>query len=197
SGHGGLAGGSLGIGGGALTEIVRSVGDARDDHSDTLDPLFQWADDVSAGGNAGNVFVVNGSADDGAIGAIFTQGNNSGAIIAEALGGAGGNGGNGAGKVALGGDGGRAGDAGTVEVQNYAYLITEGDQSAAITARSLGGAGGAGGNASSGDADEAAYLTFGGRGGAGGDADDVAIVNQGIIQTSGQRAQGIRAQSTG
>src|SRR5690606_18322964 len=50
---------------------------------------------------------------------------------------------------------------------------------------------------SSGDADEAAYLTFGGRGGAGGDADDVAIVNQGIIQTSGQRAQGIRAQSTG
>ncbi|MGQ5720233.1 hypothetical protein [Pseudochrobactrum asaccharolyticum] len=197
SGDGGLSDGSLGIGGGALTELIRSIGENTQTQSAILDQLFAWADDVGTGGDAGAVSVTNGVAGDMLAGTIQTSGDNSAALVAETAGGAGGNGGNGFGKIALGGDGGRAGHAGAVDVVNHASLATFGEQSAAIIARAQGGAGGRGGNASSGGDEQNAYLTFGGRGGAGGNAADVAVDNHGEIWTTGDGSQGILAQSLG
>ncbi len=197
SGDGGLSDGSLGIGGGALTELIRSIGEDAQTQSAILDQLFAWADDVGTGGDAGAVSVTNGVAGDMLAGTIQTSGDNSAALVAETAGGAGGNGGNGFGKIALGGDGGRAGHAGAVDVVNHASLATFGEQSAAIIARAQGGAGGRGENASSGGDEQNAYLTFGGRGGAGGNAADVVVDNHGEIWTTGDGSQGILAQSLG
>ncbi|WP_343806567.1 hypothetical protein [Paenochrobactrum glaciei] len=197
-GQGGHSGdGSLGIGGGALTELVRAVGENTQTQSAILDQIFNWADDVSTGGDAGAVSVTNGVAGDMLAGRIQTSGDHSAALIAETLGGAGGDGGNGLGKIALGGDGGRGGHAGDVDVVNHASLATFGDQSSAIIARATGGAGGTGGDASSGGGGQEAYLTFGGRGGKGGNAANVSVDNHGSIWTTGDESRGIQAQSVG
>lgn len=197
SGDGGLSDGSLGIGGGALTELVRAVGENTETQSAILDQIFNWADDVSTGGDAGAVSVTNGVAGDMLAGSIQTSGDHSAALIAETLGGTGGDGGNGLGKIALGGDGGRGGHAGDVDVVNHASLATFGQQSSAIIARATGGAGGTGGDASSGGGEQEAYLTFGGRGGKGGNAANVSVDNHGSIWTTGDESRGIQAQSVG
>ncbi len=125
----------------------------------------------------------------------------------------------------VGGTGGAAGDGGQVKIDNQGDITTELDISRGIFAQSVGGGGGTGGD--SGTSGSAAsvgteiidgvvsvfsvaslaknysnYFTawtisLGGEGGASGDGDTVEVSNSATIETSGDDATGIYAQSVG
>jgi hypothetical protein len=143
-----------------------------------------------SGGEAsdgGSVTVVSG-------GAINTLGNESYGIYAQSVGGAGGTGTPNFSLLwSYGGDGGSGGSGGSVKVTNEAEasIITQGDLSHAIVAQSIGGGGGGGGGSGS------LIGSIGGQGGAGGDGGSVSVTNHGDIETSGDGAMGIFAQSIG
>ena len=147
---------------------------------------------------------------------IQTQGDNSGGILAQSLGGGGGNGGfnvtaaiAGAGTgaagvaVGLGGDGDGGGDAGRVEADASGTILTEGDNSAAFTAQSIGGGGGNGGfnvtvGASGGGTGSGAVsVGLGGNGDGGGMAGDVFASTSETVVTLGDNSGGVIAQSLG
>ena len=143
-----------------------------------------------SGGEAsdgGSVTVVSG-------GAINTVGKESYGIYAQSVGGAGGTGTSGFSLFwSYGGDGGSAGSGGSVTVTNEAEasIITQGDSSHAIVAQSIGGGGGGGGGSGS------LIWSVGGQGASGGDGGSVTVTNHGDIETSGDEAMGIFAQSIG
>ncbi|MBW2559376.1 MAG: hypothetical protein JRE40_00830, partial [Deltaproteobacteria bacterium] len=143
-----------------------------------------------SGGEAsdgGSVSVVSG-------GTINTLGDESYGIYAQSVGGAGGTGTSGFSLFwSYGGDGGSAGSGSSVSVTNEAeaFIITQGDSSHAIVAQSIGGGGGGGGGSGS------LIVSVGGQGGAGGDGGSVSVTNHGYIQTFGDKAMGIFAQSIG
>jgi len=114
---------------------------------------------------------------------------------------------------AIGGSGGDGGSGQAVSVSNAGQIQSAGDVSYGVLAQSIGGGGGSGG-----DATAAAYaiegemptiklaLSLGGSGGGGGSGGTVAVGNgpttscpgcDGSIQTHGQHATGILAQSIG
>jgi len=173
------------------------------------------------GGDGGFVDVANG-------GLVYTQGTESHAIFAQSVGGGGGNGGSGlAGEISIGGKGGVAGDGGEVKVVNSGVLVTEGALARGIFAQSLGGGGGTGGATDYDGDDTYSYraelsatmgvvgnlldtiqfaqsfqtpafgIGIGGMGGSAGDGGLVTVLNSGGIQTSGDLAHGIFAQSVG
>ncbi len=155
------------------------------------------------GGNAGDIVSVNTSNDT----TIDTTGIRSYGIAAQSIGGGGGNGGTalsnsgGTGfkvSVSIGGTGAMAGDGKTVDIDNGANIKTIGDFSAGIFTQSIGGGGGNGGFAGSlavGGA--SASVSLGGDGNAGGVGGTIDIVNFGTIETDGNGAAGIFAQSIG
>ncbi len=96
--------------------------------------------------------------------------------------------------VAVGGSGGAAGDGGEVTATNSFVITTKGNHAYGIHAQSVGGGGGNGGGGSSG---LWAVATVGGRGSGGGDGGGVTIDHSGLIQTEGEDAVGIFAQSVG
>jgi hypothetical protein len=162
---------------------------------------------VAVGGNSGSrgngaaVTVLNTAA-------ITTTGSNAMAINAQSVGGGGGTGGIAAtgitGKVGIGGKGGAGGDGGTVSVTNKALLTTSGTASYGIFAQSVGGGGGRAGNVNRGFASliggQYAFgigLAFGQGGGDGGNGAGVTVDNSAGINTTGQGAIGIFAQSVG
>ncbi len=126
-------------------------------------------------------------------------------------------------QVDVGGFGGTGNDAGTVDVTNHSFITTSGRTSSGIVAQSIGGGGGDGGHAVVGLGEMfegASYIdigttvvtlpnglagvttafgkiTVGGFGGAAGDGKAVTVTNEGVIQTTGESAYGIRAQSVG
>lgn len=145
---------------------------------------------------------------------IKTQGSSAYGIAAQSIGGGGGNGGaafagaSGAISLALsvGGSGGDGGAGKTVLVNNYGSIATgstaadaaRGDLSIGIAAQSIGGGGGNGGFAGTLAAGTvSASVGVGGSGAIGGLAGQVDVNNFGKIETGGDNAIGIFAQSVG
>lgn len=164
------------------------------------------------GGKSAGVVSIGGAGSDtspgGAVtitnsGIVSTQGTRSYAIFAQSIGGGGGNGGSSFGVVAVGGSGGGGGAGGAVQIGNSGTLSTVGNDSSAMFAQSIGGGGGNGGGAYSLGA--VFSMAIGGKGALGGDGGTVDInptadVNSLIsttINTVGDRAHGIQAQSIG
>ncbi len=165
-----------------------------------------WA--KSLGGNAGNggsggwLFGDPGwggqATDGGSVtlssgGEIWTEGDNSYGLYAQSVGGFGGSGGSSWGIFySYGGDGNSGGSGGEVKLSNAGSgkVTTTGNHSHAILAQSIGGGGGSGGGAG-------AIVSIGGTGAAGGFGGSVEIENSGWLETSGEGAYGILAQSIG
>lgn len=169
-----------------------------------------------AGGKSGSVSVILGEANSATQGIIGTIGDNSKGIVAQSVGGTGGNvnvavsaavsAGLAAASasVTLGGDGGKGGTAKDVTVKSYQDIVTEGNNSGAILAQSIGGSGGSGGMVVSGSLAGAAKgpalsasVAIGGNGGSGGNADTVSVISKGNVFTKGDFSDGIVAQSIG
>ncbi len=141
---------------------------------------------------------------------LETDGGMSNGILAQSLGGGGGNGGfsvaagaaaSGAGiGVSVGGFGAGGGSAGIVNVISYNNILTEGSDSNAIEAQSVGGGGGNGGfsAAASGGSEFAGSVSVGGSSLDGaGDGKAVTVDSFGTLNTIGKNSNGILAQSLG
>jgi len=167
------------------------------------------------GGSSGGVFSYGGSGDAGGNGGVVevsnaanldTIGSDASAIFAQSVGGGGGNGGDsGSGgaffSLAMGGSGGPGGDGNTVNVNSAAgaTITTTGLRATGIHAQSLGGGGGNGGYAVSlsGGVGASVSVAIGGDGNEGGDSAEVTVSSDSTINTSGDAADGIRAESLG
>lgn len=171
-----------------------------------------------AGGGDGDIVTVTNNA------SVSTQGKTAHGIFAQSIGGGGGEGGNGilgvsellpgpadlifsginllAGgvsqlknlDVAVGGSAGASGNGALVSVSNSGSVTTQGEGSHGIFAQSIGGGGGNGGNAVTGVVGK---VGIGGSGGASGNGGDVNVNHSGEIETFGDAAYGIFAQSVG
>ena len=161
----------------------------------------------SGGGNAGSVMVARGT---NSAASIQTLGDRSSGVTAQSVGGAGGIGGaaanlvfgaTGSGSRGTGGAGGAGGNGGAVLVENASGLIsTRGANSPGLNAQSVGGAGGSGGDGGvvvfgSLPIGSIGASNTGGLGGGGGSSGVVRVTNAGIIETMGDGAHGLRAQS--
>lgn len=153
------------------------------------------------GGDSNNVAVFGG-------GPITTVGHDSTGIKIQSVGGGGGHGGttvaaSGISVVsvdtAVGGAGGRGGVAGRVLLDWDSSILTQGENSAAILAQSVGGGGGSSGTTVAGalNSQFSAQQAVGGKGGSGGSAQTVTVNSEGTVSTAGQIATGILAQSVG
>ena len=171
---------------------------------------------VSLGGSggAGNR---GGSVDVISLGDIITGGNHAYGILAQSVGGGGGDGGfsvagslgaSAAGAFAMGGDGGIGAWAEAVHVDSESKITTYGNDSHALVAQSIGGGGGTGGFSVAGSLSGGygAAASLGGGGGAGSFGGGVSIGEysldnslhiSGDIDTEGDHAYGILAQSVG
>lgn len=154
-----------------------------------------------AGGNGGTVSVTNWAN-------IQTKESRSLGILAQSIGGGGGNAGytisgaaaqTFAGNVNVGANGGAAGSGGSLTVTNEGAITTNGENSKAILAQSVGGGGGMGGFgigvALSRTA--AASVNVGGSGGAGKHGGNVTVINKAALVTTKDSSFGIEAQSVG
>ena len=173
-----------------------------------------------AGGNSAAVIVNSnvGTTPPALTATIHTTGADSEGIFAQSVGGGGGSGGfsgavsvsatnaNAALGVSVGGKGGAGGNASTVNVSSFDNILTEGKGSAGILAQSLGGGGGNGGFSFAGtfigsiaDGGTAAAISVavGGSGNAAGNSSTVTVSSAGIIETNGEHADGVLAQSIG
>lgn len=112
--------------------------------------------------------------------------------------------------IAVGGRGAGGGDGGDVTVKNqpdqFGYggsISTQGHAADGIFAQSVGGGGGVGGTGSIGTENEPKALSisldlgFGGKGGGGGHGGTVSVTNAGSIDTHGDHAVAVHAQSIG
>ncbi|WP_165183849.1 autotransporter outer membrane beta-barrel domain-containing protein [Caulobacter soli] len=141
-----------------------------------------------AGGDAGIVTVTND-------GNLTTHGYDAYAVFAQSVGGGGGNGGGAGGQFAIGGQGTGGGIGEAVTVTNHGGIFTDLDGSGGVFAQSVGGGGGNGGDSTS--AGLFVSLSVGGDAGTGSKGGDVRVINDGTIQTAGDRASAIYAQSVG
>ncbi len=139
----------------------------------------------STGGSAGAVTVRNQLT-----GRILTDGISSDGIFAQSVGGSGGIGSGAGGFVSIGGSGATAGNGGVVTVENLGTISTTKNFARGIVAQSIGGGGGDGGSSGG-------LLSVGGRGAGGGTGALVTVTNGGLIETAGNDAFGILAQSIG
>ncbi len=154
----------------------------------------------ATGGNGAKVDVDN-------FNTIIVRGDGSKGILAQSIGGGGGNGGfaiglsgasQGSAGANLGGFGAGGGASGVVEVSNTGYILTLGKDGSAIVGQSIGGGGGNGGFSYGGTFSQYnASLNVGGGAAAGGNGNSVSISNSGFLDTYGEQAYGILAQSIG
>ena len=163
------------------------------------------------GGGAGGGVALGGASGGGSLGGTVTLENdgiiNTGGIgslgiFALSIGGTGGDAGSGGGAISFGGSGSDAAkakcesnpiycnNAGDVTVANSGTIITANSAATGIFAESIGGGGGNGGASNS-------FIAIGGAGGAGGNGGAVNVTNSGTIQTNGDLADDIFAQSVG
>ncbi len=156
----------------------------------------------AAGGGAGGAVSINSLAP------ITTKGHLSDGILAQSVGGGGGVGGMAIGSStlggftlthAVGGQGGAGGNGGQVGVDSSADITTSGSHAHGLLAQSIGGGGGHGGSAIGAISGTpfGVSITVGGGGSSGGSAGMVIVDTLGSIQTSGDGAKGILAQSIG
>ena len=176
---------------------------------------------ISVGGSGnvgGDGGTVNAARSENNAGSILTTGAESFGIRGQSIGGGGGSGGASTAKsqVESGGDlpglsltlstggsgrGGGSGDA--VYLRNSGLIATSGNGAIGIVGQSIGGGGGSGGDASGastangGGFNFQAEVTHGGKGGGGGDGGDVTAVNNGLVITTGESADGMLVQSIG
>ena len=152
----------------------------------------------AGGGNAGEVLVVNS-------GDLVTSNFNASGIFAQSVGGGGGHGGGSVAAgpvvaVAIGGNAGIGGNGSAVKViADGGHILTTGTNAHGIIAQSVGGGGGSGGYAVAAAAspDAGFSLGIGGKGGGGGLGDMVEVFSHADIDTFGENAHGIFAQSLG
>jgi uncharacterized protein YhjY with autotransporter beta-barrel domain len=201
---------SIGGGGGrgGLTQTVNT----GDDDSDESDGGSGLQLGVSVGGRGA------GASDGGLVtitndGLIHTRGEGAYGVLAQSVGGGGGEGGYGgyAGdgdddedepfqwpslelQVTLGGSAGSGGRGGDVKYSGAGSVLTEGRGAVGVLAQSIGGGGGLGGF---GLAASTASIALGGAGGAGGAGGRVDVSVGGWIETFGDSAFAILAQSVG
>jgi uncharacterized protein with beta-barrel porin domain len=151
-----------------------------------------YAEGGNGGGeSSGAMVTVNNS------GTITTQNSDSFGILAQSIGGGGGDGGGAGGLFTVGGRGGSGGGSDIVTVFDSGTVQTSGDRSTAIFAQSIGGGGGNGGDAIS-FSPLPVSVAVGGQGGLGGDGHNVLVTAEGSnIDTAGDEARGIQAQSVG
>ncbi|WP_348935825.1 autotransporter outer membrane beta-barrel domain-containing protein [Aquabacter sp. CN5-332] len=151
------------------------------------------------GNKGGDVTVINP-------GSISTYGDVAHGVFGQSIGGGGGQGGvayaSGTNKTNLsatfGGSGGSGNIGGVVNVTNAGAVRTEGDGSYGLFAQSVGGGGGVGvGALSGGNKNVVINVTMGASGGTGGTGGTVTVVNSGTINTSGDEAHALVAQSIG
>ncbi|WP_280945045.1 autotransporter outer membrane beta-barrel domain-containing protein [Mesorhizobium loti] len=151
------------------------------------------------GGNGGNVEVL-------VAGDIHTTGALAHGVVAQSVGGGGGFGADASGKaqvsLGVGGLGGAGGNGGNVYVERTGTIVTEGTDSVAIIAQSVGGGGGIGGTsfgrfATSDDGDGPDGLTLEMLDGSKGVSGTVTVIQTGEIETFGLRSHGIVAQAVG
>ncbi|MGE4321657.1 MAG: hypothetical protein AB7E60_01350, partial [Sphingobium sp.] len=191
--------GALGVfaqsvgGGGGFGGVTSTSGSGDENY------MVQLGGMGGAGGNGGNVRVETS-------GLIHTIGERAHGVVAQSVGGGGGYAGDAKGSnangIAIGGLGGAGGDGGNVTVIRTGDIITEGRDSIAIIAQSVGGGGGIGGAGfgrfATGDngagPDSIGFNSPAGDRGTGG---IVTIVQNGAIGTSGDRSHGIVIQSVG
>lgn len=160
---------------------------------------------LSLGGNGGTGNV-GGQVDLTNSGGILTTGDVSYGMLGQSIGGGGGQGGvayaSGTNKTnlsgTLGGTGGSGNVGGNVNLTNQGAIQTWGDSSYGVYAESVGGGGGIGvGALSSGSKNLVLNFTMGGSGGTGSNGGAVTVTNTGAIDTHGDEAHGIVAQSVG
>ncbi len=160
---------------------------------------------AGSGSDAGGIYAEGGAGGGESSGAdvtitnsgtITTESADSYGILAQSIGGGGGDGGGAGGWFTVGGRAGSGGGSGVVSVTDSGTVQTSGDRSTAIFAQSIGGGGGNGGDAVS--IAPVISIAIGGNGGLGGDGENVHVVADGSdIDTSGNDAHGIHAQSIG
>jgi hypothetical protein len=146
-------------------------------------------------------------------GLISTSGQHSSGIFSQSVGGGGGAGGGALSRavgaqvsisIAVGGDGGKGGSALEADAYNLGQVQTLGGNAHGIFAQAVGG-GGLGGtavaqnyNTSIPDEPSITLTTaIGGKGGVAGDGGAIEVMNAGLLQTQGQDAYGVFAQSVG
>ncbi len=162
------------------------------------------------GGTGGHANVASIHAEGGTTGGtISTLGDDSNGLFAQSIGGGGGNGGFalalsasnvGTVSLAVGGGSGSGGRGAAAEIMNEHDVTTAGTRSVPILAQSIGGGGGNGGLAVSGNASAGTVgvaIGIGGGGGPGNFAREAEIANSGKVESGGDEAPGIVAQSIG
>ncbi|WP_160736742.1 autotransporter outer membrane beta-barrel domain-containing protein [Altericroceibacterium endophyticum] len=137
----------------------------------------------TAGGKGGSVTLNNA-------GYVATKGDVARGIFVQSVGGGGGDGGGGGGLVGIGGSGSATSAGGNVSLTNSGSVFTEGTSSHGIFIQSVGGGGGNGGSSGG-------LVAIGGSGGSGGQGGKVTVNNSGLVDTQGDGAYGIFAQSVG
>ncbi len=171
-----------------------------------------------SGGAGGDGGTVNAAHTENNQGRILTFDSDSDGIVGQSIGGGGGDGGASTAKsivqagddfpglsltMAYGGTGGAGGSGNAVYLQNSGLVSTIGAGSSGIVAQSIGGGGGIGGDASAsssaldGGYNLAVSLAFGGKGSNAGNGGDAAAVNNGLVLTTGESADGMIVQSIG
>lgn len=191
--------------------VVQSVGGGGGRGGDATNTALGSAVTIGgAGGNGGN----GGLAQAVNFGLISTSGEHSDGIFSQSVGGGGGSGGGALSRtisgqvsvsIAVGGAGGKGGDALEADAYNLGQVQTLGDNAHGIFAQAVGGGGGVGGtaaaqnyNTSLPDTPSISLTTaVGGKGGVAGDGGIIDVMNSGLLQTQGQDAYGVFAQSVG
>ena len=201
---------SIGGGGGEGGAVINGFLNGASGDSQNLTVLVGGAG--GDGGTGGNVGVTNE-------GVVMTTGTSAPGIGAHSIGGSGGDAGvvfsaqiavqdsNKNVGITIGGGGGSGGTSGDVTVLNQpgaglGQVFTQGDDSYGIFAQSIGGGGGNGSSIiaaqfQTGMSSLSAGLTIGGAGGSGNSAGNVMVTNDGLVDTMGDRAHGVFAQSIG
>ncbi|QYZ70000.1 autotransporter outer membrane beta-barrel domain-containing protein [Neotabrizicola shimadae] len=170
------------------------------------------------GGSGGDGGTANAAQGDNNSGAILTSGAESYGILAQSVGGGGGSGGASTAKskvfakgdfpafslsLSTGGTGGDGGKASDVYLHSTGFIATTGNGAAGMIGQAIGGGGGTGGDAngassaSGGSFDFAATVSHGGNGGGAGDGAVATGINDGLIITRGESADGMLIQSIG
>ena len=152
-------------------------------------------------GSGSDVTVNNNGAD------ITTMGDRSAGIEAQSIGGGGGHGGFSFSSLEIsdeltltsGGSDGASGDGGNVNVTSASRIYTKGDDATGILAQSIGAGGGVTGVNINGDMSggSSTSVLLGAAGTGSGKGYSASVVNNGLINTKGNRASGIIAQSIG
>ena len=204
---------SIGGGGGSGGNATTSTSLEQSSGSGSLPVSLSFGGGGGAGGNGGNIAFNSTTGI-----ALATNGNNAQGLSLQSIGGGGGRGGNvsslgsngsqtdillGA-SVGLGATGGGGGDGGalTIGQQRLPLQIlsqTRGTQAPGLLLQSIGGGGGSGSNTSSGATSGSIGASFGlgGSGGSGGQGNNVKVVADLIVSTTGSSSTGALLQSIG